>query len=144
MAGFENCGKPLAVLLVDVDHFKRVNDTHGHGAGDEILRSLADRMTGNLRNVDMVARIGGEEFVVVMPDTNLSVAGRVAGRLLEKIADRPFKISDDLSIPVTISIGIAMRDDTSDTIETFLARADAALYKAKDQGRNQMVFDRDL
>jgi two-component system cell cycle response regulator len=144
MAGVENRGKPLAVLLIDVDHFKRINDTHGHGVGDEILRSLADRMTGNLRNVDMVARIGGEEFVVVMPDTNLSVAGRVAGRLLEKVADPPFEVTEALSLPVTISIGVAMRDDVGDTIETFLARADAALYKAKDMGRNQMVFDRDV
>jgi len=144
MAGVENRGKPLAELLIDVDHFKRVNDLHGHGVGDTILRALADRMTGNLRNVDMVARIGGEEFVVVMPDTNLSVAGRVAGRLLKKVADTPFKVNEDLSIPVTISIGIAMRDDASDTIESLLARADTALYKAKDQGRNQMVFDRDV
>lgn len=132
------------MLLIDVDHFKQVNDTHGHGVGDKILRGLADRMTANLRNVDMVARIGGEEFVVVMPDTNLAVAGRVAGRLLEKVSSSPFKVSEELSIPVTISIGIALRDAASDTMETFLARADAALYKAKDEGRNRMVFDREL
>lgn len=144
MAGVENRGKPLAVLLIDVDHFKHVNDTHGHGVGDKVLRMLADKMTGNLRNVDMVARIGGEEFVVVMPDTNMEVAGRVAGRLLHKIAETPFEISVDLSIPVTISIGVAMRDAPGDTIESFLARADAALYKAKDLGRNRMVLDSEL
>ena len=141
MDGAENRAKPLSVLLIDVDHFKQVNDTHGHGVGDKVLRSLAEKMTGNLRNVDMVARIGGEEFVVVMPDTNITVAHHVANRLVAKVAAEPVAISDELSIGVTVSIGIAMRDDEKDTIETFLARADAALYKAKRQGRNQVVFD---
>jgi two-component system, cell cycle response regulator len=140
MEGVENRRKPLCILLIDVDHFKLVNDTHGHGVGDKVLRSLADSMTGNLRNVDMVARIGGEEFVVVMPDTSIAVAGRVASRLLSKVAAEPVAISDGLSIPVTISIGIAMRVEDVDTIETFLARADGALYKAKHQGRNQVVL----
>jgi two-component system, cell cycle response regulator len=141
MDGVENRRKPLAILLIDVDHFKLVNDTHGHATGDAVLRSLAEKMAGNLRNVDMVARIGGEEFVVVMPDTNVDVASRVAKRLLAKVAAGPFRISDELSIAVTISIGIAIRQDEHDTIETFLARADAALYRAKDQGRNRVVFD---
>ena len=141
MDGIENLGKPLAVLLIDVDHFKLVNDTHGHGVGDKVLRSLAETMTGNLRNVDMVARIGGEEFVVVMPDTSVAVATRVASRLLKKVAADPIGVSTELSVPATISIGIAARLDEKDTIETFLARADSALYEAKHRGRNQVVFD---
>jgi two-component system, cell cycle response regulator len=141
MDGIENRGKPLAVLLIDVDHFKHVNDTHGHGVGDAVLRALAEKMAGNLRNVDMVARIGGEEFVVVMPDTNVTVASRVAGRLLDKVAADAIRVSDELAIVVTVSIGIALREDENDTIETFLARADTALYKAKNRGRNQVVFE---
>jgi two-component system cell cycle response regulator len=140
MSGTENRGKPLCLLLVDVDHFKQVNDTHGHGVGDEVLRALADNMRGNLRNVDMVARIGGEEFVVVMTDSTLPVAKRVADRLRAKVAEAPFRITGDLSIPVTVSIGIAMRDEAHDTIETFLARADAAMYEAKHLGRNRAVL----
>ncbi len=141
MSGIENRGKPLCLLLVDVDHFKHVNDTHGHGVGDTVLRGLADSMRGNLRNEDMIARIGGEEFVVVMPDRNLAVAKRVGERLLAKVAASPVRISDDLSISITVSIGIAMRDQTQDTIEAFLARADTALYKAKSRGRNQAVLE---
>ncbi|MDE0809956.1 MAG: PleD family two-component system response regulator [Alphaproteobacteria bacterium] len=140
MEGEENRCKPLCILLIDVDHFKLVNDTHGHAMGDKVLRSLADNMTSNLRNMDMVARIGGEEFVVVMPDTNIAVAGRVASRLLGKVAAEPVAISDGLSIPVTVSIGIAMLVEDVHTVETFLALADGALYKAKRQGRNQVVL----
>jgi two-component system cell cycle response regulator len=140
MEGVENRRKPLCILLIDVDHFKLVNDSHGHAMGDKVLRSLADNMTGNLRSMDMVARIGGDEFVVVMPDTNIAVAGRVASRLLRKVAAEPVVISDDLSIPVTISIGTAMLVEGVDAVETFLALADGALYKAKQQGRNQVVL----
>ena len=140
MEGEENRCKPLCILLIDVDHFKLVNDTHGHAMGDKVLRSLADNMTSSLRNMDMVARIGGEEFVVVMPDTNIAVAGRVASRLLSKVAAEPVAISDGLSIPVTVSIGIAMLVEDVHTVETFLALADGALYKAKRQGRNQVVL----
>ncbi len=141
MDGAEARPKPSAILLIDVDHFKLVNDTHGHAAGDRVLRRLADTMTGHVRNIDMVSRIGGEEFVVVMPDTNAAGAELVAQRLLKQVARDPFDIGDGGSIPVTISIGIALSDDGEDTIDTFLARADAALYSAKHQGRNQVVFD---
>ena len=144
LQGLMNCDesqrRPLAVLLIDVDHFKPVNDTHGHAAGDAVLRDLAAIMTGNVRNVDMVARIGGEEFVVVMPDTNPAIADVVARRLLNRVEQHGFGIGGGTVLNVTISIGVTISHSGLDSIEGVLAEADAALYAAKHQGRNRVVF----
>ncbi|MBT6511352.1 MAG: GGDEF domain-containing protein, partial [Rhodospirillaceae bacterium] len=122
------------------DHFKKVNDTHGHAVGDEVLVELADRMKKLTRSSDLPARIGGEEFVVVMPETAPEIANTVAERLRDGVANQPFETSrDGLALSITISVGIAnMNDQTEDPAELFRL-ADEALYKAKNGGRNRVV-----
>ena len=135
-------GKPVSFLILDIDYFKQVNDTHGHDIGDEVLREFATRISANVRGIDLACRYGGEEFVVVMPDTDLNFAYMVAERLRQAIADAPFRISAAPgNLPVTISIGVTASDGTSDTAEGLLKRADQALYRAKRDGRNRVVAD---
>ena len=101
--------KPLGLLLVDIDHFKSVNDTYGHAVGDEVLRAVANRLARHLRGFDTVARWGGEEFVVIMPEANLQVASSVAERLRRKVAGGPVTVSGPTSeLTVTVSIGVAV------------------------------------
>ncbi|MBO6562779.1 MAG: PleD family two-component system response regulator [Nisaea sp.] len=134
--------KPLALLMLDIDHFKAVNDTHGHLVGDRVLKAVADALTNSLRSVDMVARIGGEEFVVVMPDTSEEFAEAVAERLRKRVADTVVEIETaDEPISVKISIGLTMRRDEDRTVEDMIGRADKALYGAKSAGRNRVVAD---
>jgi len=131
--------KPLALLIIDVDHFKAVNDTYGHAVGDRVLQHITELMRGNVRNVDLVSRLGGEEFVVVMPDTPEPFAMVVAERLREVIATTPMKTDDGRELTVTISIGCALREDEgADGFDKLIARADTALYTAKRQGRNRV------
>ena len=133
-------GDPVSALLVDIDHFKRINDTFGHDAGDEVLREFAVRLATNVRAIDLACRYGGEEFVVIMPDTQLKDALRIAERLRLHVSGTPFRIpglSDPLS--VTISVGVACTIGESDTPDTLLKRADEAVYEAKAHGRNQVV-----
>ena len=135
-------GKSLSVLILDIDYFKSVNDRFGHDAGDDVLREFADRMRTCVRGIDLACRHGGEEFVVVMPDTDLSVATMVAERIRRKIAGDPFPVQRGTrSIEVTISIGIAARTDPNEDATAFLKRADEALYRAKRDGRNRVVAD---
>lgn len=132
--------KPVSLLMIDVDHFKRVNDTYGHGAGDEVLREVGQRILRNIRGFDLAVRFGGEEFVVVMPDTPIAVALSVAERLCEKMAEEPVRITDAQDkIAVTLSIGVAESRDRGDTGGRLLKRADEALYTAKKTGRNRVV-----
>jgi len=132
-------GKPLALLMLDLDFFKAINDRHGHTVGDEVLAETARRLQENLRTVDMVARYGGEEFVVVMPDANIKEATAAAERLRARIADRPFEVSTDGGgeIAVTISAGLAIASHDPD-VTGLIKRADYALYAAKRAGRNQV------
>jgi two-component system cell cycle response regulator len=133
-------GKPLAVAMIDIDHFKAVNDAHGHDVGDAVLCELAQRLKSFVRASDLPARLGGEEFVVVMPDTDLSLAEVITTRLRKKVADSPFSIphgKGDLSI--TVSIGVASLLGAEDTPEKLLKRADVALYEAKRGGRNRVI-----
>jgi two-component system cell cycle response regulator len=133
--------KPLTVLVLDIDFFKAVNDTHGHDAGDDVLREFAVRIKKSIRGIDLACRYGGEEFVIVMPETDLAVATMVAERLRRRIATEPFLIQDgSRKLEVTISIGLSAlgKDDTAATV---LKRADAALYRAKRDGRNRVVPD---
>jgi two-component system cell cycle response regulator len=135
-------GKPLALLVLDIDHFKSVNDGYGHDAGDDVLREFALRMRKSIRGLDLACRYGGEEFVIVMPETDISVAAAVAERLRRRIASEPFSIQQATgSIEVTISIGIATLDPHSDNGANILKRADQALYRAKRDGRNRVVAD---
>src|SRR5215475_9934488 len=129
-----------AVLMLDIDHFKSVNDNYGHPAGDDILRELAARLLRQVRSVDLVARLGGEEFVAVMPETSLTGATTVAERLRVAVAAEPFTIkASGESLPVTISIGVAASDDVDEDVEMLLKRADDALYAAKNGGRNRVA-----
>ncbi len=134
-------GKPLTVLVLDIDYFKAINDTHGHDAGDDVLREFAIRIRKSIRGIDLACRYGGEEFVVVMPETDLAVATMVAERLRRRIASEPFPIQQGArSIEVTISIGIAALG-SADNAASVLKRADQALYRAKRDGRNRVVPD---
>ncbi|HXY99568.1 MAG TPA: PleD family two-component system response regulator [Stellaceae bacterium] len=126
-----------AVLMLDIDYFKRVNDGHGHPAGDAVLREVASRIARHVRGFDLVARYGGEEFVVVMPETTLAVAAMVAERLRNVIAARPVALGEGMGeLEVTISVGIAVAREGGDSAAAMLQRADKALYEAKDRGRN--------
>ncbi len=131
--------RSLAVLIADMDHFKSVNDTWGHDAGDAVLKELAERMRGSVRGVDLVCRFGGEEFVVILPDTDLETAGIVAERIRSRVAAEPFRLPDGTLVERTVSVGIGALQSPSDTVETILKRADGALYDAKTGGRNRVV-----
>ncbi len=132
--------KPVSVLMFDLDHFKSVNDTHGHGAGDEVLKELAKRVSRSVRDLDLVCRYGGEEFVIVMPDAELDMAVNVAERVRSVVAEKPFMIGDGKpALAVTISVGVATTRDPTETPETLIASADEALYGAKAAGRNQVI-----
>ena len=135
-------GKPISVLLLDIDHFKTVNDSYGHDAGDEVLREFAARVRRNIRGIDLACRLGGEEFVVVMPDTDLAKAALVGERLRQCIATAPFPAGERTgAIAVTASVGVAALEFPDDTPELILKRADQALYCAKRDGRNRVVAD---
>ncbi|MCB9988420.1 MAG: PleD family two-component system response regulator [Rhodospirillales bacterium] len=134
--------KSLCVLLLDIDHFKDVNDTHGHGVGDEVLKTFAFRLQDNLRSFDLVARLGGEEFVAILPDTSEDMSQLIAERLRRSICDKPFKCSTpDGELSISTSIGGALIDHNGHSVEEVLERADKALYQAKDSGRNCTVFE---
>jgi len=135
-------GKPLTALVLDIDYFKSINDSHGHDAGDDVLREFSTRIKKSIRGIDLACRLGGEEFVIVMPETDMAVATIVAERLRRRIASEPFSVSHGARmLDVTISIGIATLDTADDNAATILKRADQALYRAKRDGRNRVVAD---
>jgi two-component system cell cycle response regulator len=135
-------GKPLSMLLLDIDDFKSIDDARGHDAGDSVLREFAARVHRNIRGVDLACRLGGEEFVVVMPDTDLAKAYGVGARLRQCIAALPFYAGEDIAaVQVTASVGVAALEITDDTPDLMLKRADQALYCAKRDGRNRVVAD---
>jgi two-component system cell cycle response regulator len=133
--------KPLCVLVFDLDHFKNINDTYGHGVGDEVLREFSSRLTKQLRSFDLLARLGGEEFVAVLPNIGRHTAFDVAYRLRKVIADEAFNISSKGQIAVTCSIGGVILDNEMRDAEAAIDRADKALYEAKDSGRNCVYFE---
>jgi two-component system cell cycle response regulator len=140
VANAEKSGRPVAFLILDIDYFKSVNDTYGHDIGDEVLREFASRIAANVRGIDLACRYGGEEFVVVMPDTDMEFAATVAERLRRSVEATPFGISRaPHKLSVTISIGIAASEGREDNAEQLLHRADQALYRAKREGRNRVV-----
>ncbi|UYO00400.1 MAG: PleD family two-component system response regulator [Devosia sp.] len=134
-------GRDLAVMILDIDHFKAVNDGHGHDAGDAVLREFAARVKRNIRGVDLACRMGGEEFVVLMPDTDSAQAEAVAERVRQSIAERAFEVSGGRPLSVTVSIGASRIETPADTAEMLIKRADVALYRAKHEGRNRVIFD---
>ena len=134
--------KLLAVLMMDIDLFKQVNDIHGHNIGDEVLKVFSERLRNNVRSFDLVARFGGEEFVVILPDVSPERAYMIAERLRRSISDTPIKCSaEGGSIPVTASIGGAIIESGNHNIEQVLDRADKCLYQAKESGRNRTIFE---
>ncbi|KAA0698392.1 PleD family two-component system response regulator [Neorhizobium sp. P12A] len=133
-------GRPLSVLITDIDRFKQVNDVYGHDAGDEVLREFAARIRATVRGADLACRYGGEEFVVVMPDTSADVAATIAERLRAAIESRPFMLKNSgLSLNVTASFGISARVNGIETPDHLVKQADRALYEAKNTGRNRVV-----
>ena len=134
--------KPVAAILFDVDFFKHTNDNYGHQVGDEVLKELANRVSRNLRNFDMIARIGGEEFVIIMPDASVEAAAMVAERLRLTIAEKPFKVTHEKGkISITISLGVAATEDAAEQADSLIKRADDCLYDAKKTGRNRVVAE---
>lgn len=136
---YVNRGKVLSVLALDVDHFKAINDTHGHDAGDKVLQELAARLREHTRSIDLCCRTGGEEFIVTLPNTDQATAEKIAERLRRAVASKSFQIGMPNLVPVTVSIGLATLNGTEDTLERLLKRADGALYNAKRQGRNRVM-----
>ncbi|OHV72100.1 PleD family two-component system response regulator [Ensifer sp. LCM 4579] len=133
-------GRPLSICITDIDRFKQVNDTYGHDSGDEVLREFASRVRATVRGADLACRFGGEEFVIVMPDTTAEMAAVVAERLRLMVASRGFEIARaDTVLSVTASLGLASLRPEGDTPEALLKRADVALYDAKNNGRNRVV-----
>ncbi|MDP3227751.1 MAG: sensor domain-containing diguanylate cyclase [Acidovorax sp.] len=137
LAMAQRSGRPLSLITVDVDHFKRVNDTYGHEAGDEVLRRLARTLQERLRGSDVVARFGGEEFVVMLPDTDLAGAQAIAQALVQAMADQ----QDPVVGTITVSAGVASMRGLQDKATDILRRGDAALYQAKGQGRNRVCVE---
>ena len=132
--------RPLSMMITDLDRFKAINDTHGHDGGDDVLREFAQRLRKNVRGIDLACRFGGEEFVVVMPDTDGFVAEKVAERIRAEIAREPFAIGHEgKTIEVTVSVGVSSLLKGPDTVEAMMKRADLALYEAKSGGRNRVV-----
>lgn len=132
-------GKPLCLMLLDIDFFKKVNDTHGHDAGDQILKAFSARIRRVVRSSDLVCRLGGEEFGILMPDTPVDVAKRVAERVRGVVESDLFSFAPDKPpIRVTASVGLAERSG-GDNGESLMRRADAALYQSKDSGRNRVT-----
>jgi diguanylate cyclase (GGDEF)-like protein len=129
---------PLAALMIDIDHFKQINDRYGHAVGDEALEKLAECLQNNLRAADILGRYGGEEFVVLMPETDLETARQSAERLVAHIRALTIE-TEHAPIPFTASIGVAVFDHARDTaINELIQRADQAMYAAKQAGRNQV------
>jgi diguanylate cyclase (GGDEF)-like protein len=139
----------LVCLMLDIDHFKRVNDTWGHAAGDAVLREFAQRIEAQVRASDVAARFGGEEFVVLMPTTSVAAARLLAERIRTAVAAEPVQMPNGEAVTITVSIGIASAqplpnsNDLKTVGDSLLARADVALYRAKSEGRNRIATEDD-
>ncbi len=132
-------GRNLFVMMLDLDNFKTINDRFGHAAGDRVLKTVAERLQGNLRGLDLVARVGGEEYLVVIADISKEKALEIAQRIRSVIGKAGFDVGA-MQMPVTISIGIAQSDPQKCNEAALLEAADRALYRSKDQGRDTVTF----
>lgn len=130
--------REMSVMMIDLDHFKSVNDTYGHATGDIILQGFVKRAQESLRQSDALGRLGGEEFAVLLPETDLGAATEVAERLRQNVADRAFIAGTTTAIQSSVSVGVAQLEARDGTIDDLLNRADEALYRAKNQGRNRV------
>jgi diguanylate cyclase len=136
---FLRAGSRCCIALADLDHFKKINDVHGHHAGDEVLRGSVSRFVSELRPYDTIFRYGGEEFLLCLPNTELDTALMVLDRLRVRLSDQPLEIGESETISVTASFGLAEMDRDA-TLEELIERADKSLYKAKKEGRNRVCF----
>ncbi|MDO8296031.1 MAG: PleD family two-component system response regulator [Caulobacter sp.] len=133
-------GDPVSALMIDIDHFKKINDNFGHDVGDEVLREFAVRLASNVRAIDLPCRYGGEEFTVIMPGARLEDAQRVAERIRLHVAGSPFRVAGGKELlTVTISVGVATTLGETDTPDALIKRADEAVYEAKAAGRNRVI-----
>jgi len=135
MSYFKRYRRAICVLMIDIDHFKRVNDLHGHAAGDEVIRQVGRIISEAIRTTDKVARFGGEEFVVLLRETDLQGAAIFADRIRQTVADTVFE-PDGACLKATISIGLAEAEKSDEDVDRTIERADRALYAAKSSGRN--------
>lgn len=135
----ERYGAPLSISILDIDHFKKVNDTYGHTAGDEVLRNVAARLRTHIRHPDTIGRYGGEEFLIVLPNSELQAAAEQASRLCQHVRKLRIDVNEQF-LSVTISIGIAQLRIGRENWEEFLHRADEAMYKAKNAGRDRWAL----
>jgi diguanylate cyclase (GGDEF)-like protein len=133
-------GGPLSLLLLDVDHFKRVNDTYGHAAGDAVLKTLCEAVRHSVRGSDLVGRLGGEEFAVLLPRTDVKTAAELAERIRLGVAASLVRVGAE-SLAVTVSVGVATMGGPDEAIEAVLRRADALMYQAKAGGRNRVAVE---
>jgi diguanylate cyclase (GGDEF)-like protein len=136
---FKRYGRPFSLIMIDIDHFKKVNDTHGHECGDTVLAGLGELMRQQKRRQDVVCRYGGEEFVIILAETSLDAAFKVAEKTRQLVAESDFRCGD-LKIPVAISLGVASATEHRPASDTDLVKiADQGLYRAKQEGRNRTV-----
>jgi diguanylate cyclase (GGDEF)-like protein len=140
LARWRRSPRPLSVVMFDADHFKAINDTHGHATGDAVLRRLAELFARTFRQIDVSARIGGEEFAVLLPSTDIHAAELVANRLRLAVMEAPIMV-DGVAIACTVSGGVATMDTEVTSVADLLERADRALYAAKAAGRNRIVCE---
>jgi two-component system, cell cycle response regulator len=132
-------GQPLSLVIVDIDLFKAINDTHGHSVGDTVLREIASRLSASIRNVDRAARIGGEEFALILPQTSARAAAEVATRALETVRSAPIRVRSDIRLRVTASAGVAALPSDAATAQELFEAADRALYAAKQAGCDRLA-----
>jgi len=131
--------RPFCCMMLDLDHFKQINDNYGHPMGDKVLQEFAKRCKNSVREVDMIGRYGGEEFVILLPETDSETAMQVAERLRASVEGTPMKVSGQ-EVNVTVSIGVSRKDENTLELETLIARADQAMYIAKHKGRNRVAI----
>ncbi|MBI5902697.1 MAG: diguanylate cyclase [Deltaproteobacteria bacterium] len=130
--------RPLSLIMFDIDHFKKVNDTHGHQCGDHILKAVASKIASSIRNTDFLVRYGGEEFCCVLPETAFEAAALLAERFRANVADTEFAFKES-TLRITISLGVSGLDKDNNTPELLIKKADESLYEAKKTGRNKVV-----
>jgi diguanylate cyclase (GGDEF)-like protein len=131
--------RPFSCMMLDLDHFKQINDNYGHPVGDQVLQEFARRCLKSVREIDLVGRYGGEELIILLPETEREMAVTIADRLRLAIATEPIKIPEG-EVNITVSIGVGAMDENTTQLETLIARADQAMYIAKHKGRNSIAI----
>ena len=131
--------RPFCCMMLDLDHFKKVNDTFGHQAGDQVLQRFADHCKKSVRDIDLVGRYGGEEVIIFLPETDLETAKMVAERLRKSFTNTSIELFPSRILDITVSIGLSGKDQNTLHLETLISRADQAMYIAKHKGRNRVA-----